>query len=184
MDTRSRTTATAVLALALTGLSPLAAEAQAERWSIEGRIGATLPTGDLTEGPGSQTAGLAFAADLMYTLNTNFTLYGGFGHHRFNCDGCNSDISTTGLDAGAKFLFGSNEDAMPWVRGGLIVHKPEVEGLDGEWNLGLDTGVGIDWRVSHAVTLVPALRFNTYDGDGATFSWFTIDLGAHFHIGG
>lgn len=151
-----------------------------ERWSVEGRLGATLPTSDLGD---THTAGLAVGADLMYTLNTNFTVYGGVGHHRFGCDGCEADISTTGLDAGVKLLFGGNEDAMPWVRAGLLFHQPDVEGVEGDWNVGLDSGVGIDWRVSDALTLVPALRYDTYDDDG-TLSWFTIDLGAHLHLGG
>lgn len=165
-----------VAALALGAGTPQTAAGQEGRWSLEGRLGATLPTGDLSD---DHTAGLALGADLMYTLDTNVTLYGGLGHHRFQCDGCAVDISTTGIDAGVKLLFGGNEDAMPWVRGGVLVHKPD----EGDWGVGLDSGVGIDWRVSDALTLVPALRYDTYDDHG-TLSWFTIDLGAHLHLGG
>lgn len=170
----------AALAIAALMLAPRAADAQ---WSVEGRLGATLPTGDLSDDL-NQTGGLAIAGDLMYTLNTNFTVYGGVGHHRFSCDGCAADVTTTGLDGGVKLLFGSDRRAMPWVRAGLLLHKPESEGFEGDWGLGLDSGVGIDWAVSDELTLVPAIRYDSYSPDGASLSWFTIDLGAHFHFGG
>lgn len=184
MDTThswSRTLGTALVAAStffVLGATPASAQ-----WSIEGRLGATLPTGDLTE-PLEQTGGLAVAADLMYTFRPNVTFYGGIGHHRFNCDGCDANLTTTGLDAGLKYLFGPADDAIPWIRGGLLYHKPEIEGGDGDWGLGFDSGIGIDWRVSHQVVLVPALRYNSYSSNDATLSWFTIDLGLHLHFGG
>lgn len=173
------------LVLALAAGLPSTAEAQASRWSVEGRLGSTLPTGDLTDDVLHQTAGLAVGADVMYTMATNLSLYGGVGHHRFNCDGCDTDVTSTGLDAGAKLLFGSDERAQPWVRGGLMLHKPDVEGVEGDWNAGLDSGVGIDWRATDELVLVPALRYNTYGTEGdASLSYFTIDLGGHLHLGG
>ncbi len=179
---KKTTFAVPALLAALSVLAPAPAQAQ---WSIEGRLGATLPTGDLSGTDGlNQTAGLALGADLMYTLSTNFTVYGGVGHHRFTCDGCEADVTTTGLDGGVKLLFGQDNGAMPWVRGGLMLHKPDVDGVSGDWHLGLDSGVGIDWQATPNLVLVPALRFNTYSTDGADLSYFIIDLGAHFHFSG
>lgn len=178
--TRSMT-AFALAAAAALALGASPAEAQ---WSVEGRLGATLPTGDLTDASLNQTGGLAVSGDLMYTFRPNVTFYGGVGHHRFNCDDCATDLTSTGLDAGLKYLFGPSDGAMPWIRAGLLVHKPEVEGGDGEWGFGLDSGIGIDWSVSEQLTLVPALRYDTYEAEEVTFSWFTIDLGAHLHLGG
>jgi hypothetical protein len=166
------------LAAALVLAVPAASQAQL---SIEGRLGATLPTGDLSDI--DQTAGLGLAAELMYSVQTNFTIYGGVGHHRFTCDDCDTDVTSTGIQAGGKYLFGSNTDAMPWVRGGLMLHRPDFDGDTGDWGAGLDAGVGIDWNVGPAFYLVPALRFNTYSSEDFNLRYLTIDLGAHFHLG-
>lgn len=175
-----------LMAVAVLGvLAATRAEAQERRWSIEGRIGSALPTGDLTDGGMDQTAGMSFAADLMYTLQPNLTIFGGAGHQSFNCDGCDTDVSTTGLDGGMKFLFGSNERAMPWMRAGLMVARPEIGDAEGDWNAGLDSGVGIDWLVTDQFVLVPAVRYNRYAAnDNLTLSYVTIDLGGHLHFGG
>lgn len=171
----ARGAATAALVLALI---PAAGQAQL---AVEARLGATMPTGDLSDF--DQTAGLGLAAELMYTVQRNLTLYGGLGHHRFTCDGCEDDFSSTGLQAGVKFVLGQDNDALPWVRGGLMLHRPAVDGDTGDWGVGLDSGVGIDWNVAPSFYLVPALRFNTYSSDDIGLSYFTIDLGAHFHLG-
>lgn len=166
------------LAAALALTVPAAAAGQ---FSVEGRLGATVPSGDLSDI--DQTAGLGLAAELMYSMQTNFTIYGGFSHHRFTCDDCDENVTSTGVQAGGKYLFGSNVDAMPWIRGGLMLHRPEGEGGTGDWGAGLDAGVGIDWNVGPAFYLVPALRFNTYSSDDFNLRYLTIDLGAHFHLG-
>jgi hypothetical protein len=170
----------AAVAVAIAFSVPMNAEAQ---WSVEGRLGSTLPTGEMADDM-NQTAGLSFAADLMYTTSPNFTIYGGVGQHRFNCDNCDADVTSTGLDGGVKLLVGSDGRAMPWVRGGLMLHKPEIDDVDGDWGLGLDSGVGIDWSLNHTFTLVPAVRFNTYSPNDTRLTYFTIDLGGHLHFGG
>jgi opacity protein-like surface antigen len=166
-------------------LAATKAEAQEGRWSVEGRVGSALPTGDLTDGAMNQTAGMSFGADLMYTLSPNFTIFGGAGHQSFNCEDCATDVSTTGVDGGMKLLLGSSERAMPWMRAGLMVHRPEIGDAEGDWNPGLDSGVGIDWNVTDQFTLVPAVRYNRYAAnDNLTLSYVTIDLGGHLHFGG
>lgn len=175
---------TTAVALSLCVLAPRTAQGQESRWSVEGRLGSAIPTGDLTNGALNQTAGMSLSADLMYTVDTNLTVFGGFGHQSFDCDGCNADVSTTGLDGGIKYLFGAERKAMPWMRAGLMVHRPEFAESEGDWNPGLDSGVGIDWALSDQFTLVPALRYNTYEADDLTLSYFTIDLGGHLHFGG
>ena len=171
--------------LTFSSLAPTAVDAQQGRWSFEARLGATLPSGDLSDAPLEQTAGLVLGGDVMYTLSPNFSIYAGGSHNRFNCDGCDADVTTSGFDAGGKILFGSDGAAMPWVRGGLLLHQPDVEGAEGDWEIGLDSGAGIDWRVRDGVWLVPAVRFQTYSTDGdASVTWLTIDLGVHFHPGG
>ena len=167
------------LMLVVSFLIPAAAAGQL---ALEGRLGATMPTGDLSDL--DQTAGLAFAAEIQYTMQRNLTLYGGFGHHRFVCDGCDDPFSSTGLVGGAKLILGASGGALPWIRGGLMVHRPSVNGDAGDWGAGLDSGVGIDWNVAPNIYLVPALRFNTYSSGDIGLTYFTIDLGVHFHLGG
>lgn len=175
----ARIIGSAALAAACSVLLPGEASAQ---WALEGRLGATMPTGDLSDL--EQTAGLGVAAELMYTFQRNLSVYGGVGHHRFTCDGCDDDFSTTGLASGLKYILSSTSDALPWVRGGLMLHRPEVDGDTGDWGLGVDAGVGLDWHVAPSFYLVPALRFNSYGSENLTLSYFMIDLGAHIHLGG
>lgn len=166
------------LVLAVSLLAPAAAAGQL---ALEGRLGATMPVGDLSDL--DQTAGLAFSAEIQYNVKRNLTLYGGLGHHRFTCDGCDDPYSTTGLVGGAKLILGADGGALPWIRGGLMVHRPSVDGDAGDWGVGLDSGVGIDWSVAPRIYLVPALRFNTYTSGNVGLSYFTIDLGVHLHLG-
>jgi hypothetical protein len=178
---RTSTAYGAVLVAALLALAPATAQSQ---WAVEGRLGATIPTGDLSDL--DQTAGLGFSGELMYTMQRNLTLYGGVGHHRFTCDGCDVDVSTTGLAAGLKYVLGGGGSpaALPWIRGGLMLHRPSFDGNTGDWGAGLDSGIGIDWNVKPSFYLVPALRFNTYSSEDLSLRYLTIDLGAHFHLGG
>jgi hypothetical protein len=164
-------------------LSLLVPASAAGQFSLEGRLGATMPTGDLSD-DFDQTAGLGLAVELMYTVKRNLTLYGGVGHHRFTCDDCEADFSSTGIAGGAKLILGADRDAMPWIRGGLMVHRPKVDGDTGDWGVGLDSGIGIDWNVAPSFYLVPAFRFNTYSSEDIRLSYFIIDLGAHVHLGG
>lgn len=166
------------LVLILTQALPLAAQ-----WSIEGRIGSALPTGELTHTPTpNQTAGFSFAADAMYTFSRNVTAYAGASRQSFNCDGCTSDVVSAGFDGGMKFLFPNSGPATPWVRGGLLLDRSSVDGVDYDWGLGVDSGAGVDWRVSPLVSLVPAIRLDSYSSGPLSLTYVTMDLGLHLHL--
>lgn len=172
--------ATALVCLFLLALVvPSAVSAQ---WSFEGRIGSALPSGELTDQPGlSQTAGLSFAADAMFTFNRRASLYAGAARQSFRCDGCAQDVSTVGFDGGLKLLLGSSGAATPWVRGGLMIHRASLDGVNQDWGLGIDSAAGIDWLVTPRLALVPALRLNSYNSGPISLTYFTIDFGLHFH---
>jgi hypothetical protein len=172
-----------VAAAMMLSLIAARADAQTGRWSVEGRIGSTLPTGDLTSAAYNQTSGMAISADLMHTLRPNVSLFGGVGHHRFDCSGCSRDVSSTGVNGGVKFLLESNGRTVPWMRAGVAVNRAEVGNETGEWSPGLDSGVGVDWSLNDRITLVPALRYNRYSDEALTLSYFTIDVGGHMHVG-
>ena len=174
-------TLTLLAAAALLAL-PSPADAQ---FSVEARVGSSIPVGDLADDAVlSQTAGLSLAAEGMLNFSDRATAYAGFSRHAFNCDGCDTDVSTTGFNGGIKLILGGSGNALPWIRGGLMVHKPEVGAAEGDWEVGVDTGVGVDWMVRPSLGVVPALRFNSYGSGDATLTFATIDLGLHYHFGG
>ena len=175
---RSLVAGAVALAVALAA-QPDVADAQL---SLEGRIGSGIPTGEVTDAPFRQTGGLAFAAEAMWNLSPRMTFYGGVSRQSFNCDGCFSDLSSTGFQSGLKFLLSRDGQALPWVRGGLLLHDAEMAGDDSGWGLGFDSGVGVDWRVSPRFDVVPALRYAQYTTDDLTLGFLTIDLGLHVHV--
>lgn len=79
----------AALALAF-GAAHLAMPSEATgQLSLEGRIGSSMPTGELTNDPGlNQTAGFSFAVDGMASLSDLMTAYAGVSRHAFNCSDC------------------------------------------------------------------------------------------------
>lgn len=154
----------------------------AGQWSLEARLGSGIPTGEVTDAPFSQTAGLGFAAEAMYTTSPRLTLYGGVSRHSFNCDDCFTDVTSTGFQSGVKVNFGQNGRALPWARGGLLLHDLDSGSDTSGWGLGFDTGVGVDWRVSEPLSVVPALRYSSYTVEDLTLSYVTIDLGLHVHL--
>jgi hypothetical protein len=171
------------LAVALGTVGLASPRGSAAQWSLEGRLGAAIPVGDLTDDPGlNQTAGLGAAGALMYTFRPNLTAYGELSGQWFTCDGCDTDASSWGFDGGLKYVLTEQGTALPWIRAGVALQQVSVGDGDGEWGVGLDSGVGIDWLVTERLALVPALRFDTYGAGDITVSYLTIDLGAHWHL--
>jgi hypothetical protein len=171
-----------VFALAIGLLVSLPASATAQ-WSVEGRVGSAMPSGELTEESGlNQTAGPTFGADATYTFNETFAAYGGLTRQRFNCDGCTRDVSTTGFDGGVKLQFGNDGTATPWVRGGLMLHQPAVDGVSRDWGLGVNSAAGIDWQVDDRISVVPALRLNSYSSGAMSLTYVMIDAGLNVRM--
>jgi hypothetical protein len=169
-----------ILACSLTLVTALPAAGQ---WSLEGRVGSAMPAGELTHEPTpNQTAGLSFAADLMYNFGSNVTVYGGASRQAFNCQGCTTDVVSAGFDGGMKFLFSTNGPATPWARGGLVLSRSSIDGVDHDWGFGVDSGIGVDWRLNPRVSAVPALRLNSYSSGPLSLTYVTMDLGLHLHL--
>ena len=157
---------------------PDAGEAQ---FSFEGRVGVAFPTGELTEVGLDQSTGFSFAADAFWLFAPRYAAYAGLSRQSFNCDGCTTDVDTFGFDAGVKFYLASGGFALPWVRGGLMLHTASVEGEGNEWGVGVDTGLGLDWRVSPRLSLVPAIRLDSHGSGPLSLTYFTADLGLQIH---
>ena len=118
----------------------------------------------------------------MYTFRTSLSAYVEGSWQQFNCDGCDTDVESWGFDGGLKYVLAESGTASPWVRAGLTLQQASVGDADGEWGVGLDSGVGIDWLLTERFALVPAIRFDFYEADDLTVTYLTIDLGAHWHL--
>lgn len=169
--------------------APGASAQTAERLSLEGRVGVTFPTGDLSDAGAS--SGFALGADLMYNFTPALTGYGGISRHTFACDddeNCDDDFTSGGFQVGLKYLFSRDGRALPWARGGLIGQSLETDGADSDLGLGFEVGGGIDLDVTSRFAVVPALHFRSYspdfddEDDDPSINWFALTLGGHIHF--
>lgn len=173
----------AVLVASATIAAPVAA--QQRRVSLEGRLGTTIPVGELAD-RGAES-GLLVEGELIYTPSANLSVFGGLGLHAFNCEDedC-EEFSSRGLHAGIKYLFARSGTATPWLRGGLLLHEAESGSEDAGLAAGIEAGGGIDLALTPRFTLAPAVRYHHYNADfGRTevgMSWLSFSLGAHFHL--
>lgn len=179
-------------AVAVAALATASSEADAQtarRLSLEGRVGVTFPTGDLSDaGAGS---GLALGADIMYTFTPVLTGYAGISRDAFSCDEdegpCDDDFTSGGFQAGLKFLLARDGRALPWVRAGLLGHSLDSDGLDSDLGLGFEAGAGVDLDVSPRFAVVPALHYRSYspdfEGDAdLSVNWLALTLAGHLHF--
>jgi opacity protein-like surface antigen len=178
---------TIAVALAIAGAaaSSRPASAQLSRWSFEGRAGATVPTGELSDA--SAQSGLSAEAEAMYTFAPNASVFAGLGIHNFDCKDEDCDeISSSGFQGGLKYLFAQSGAATPWLRGGVLVQSADVGDADSDTGLGFEAGGGIDLAVNENFSVSPSLRFLRYNanfsGPDLTMSWLSISLGAHLHL--
>jgi hypothetical protein len=161
--------------------------AQTHRLSLEGRIGATIPTGDLSDGEAG--AGLSLAAEAMYSFSPILTGYIGISRDAFSCDDddfCDGATSG-GLQGGLKFLLAREGSMLPWVRLGLIGQSLDLGEVDSDMSLGFEAGGGIDIDVSPRFTIVPGIHYRAYspDFDGERdidVRYFVLSLGGHLHF--
>ncbi|MDX1492824.1 MAG: hypothetical protein R3253_02030 [Longimicrobiales bacterium] len=177
-------TSTSIATMLLLGLSIASAPTELEgQFSIEGRAGSAIPSGELTDDPGlNQTAGLSLAFAGMYTFSNRASAYVDVARQSFNCDGCATDVDALGFSGGVKYILGGDQ-AKPWVRGGLLVQRLSAGDANSDWGFGADAGVGIDWLLNPSVALVPAVRFGTSSPEDTSVTYAVIDLGLHIHTG-
>ncbi|MGH7501841.1 MAG: hypothetical protein ACREL7_08805 [Longimicrobiales bacterium] len=160
--------------------------AQTRSVSLEGRAGVTLPTGDLSDGEAG--AGLALAAEVMYSFSQVLTGYFGVSRDAFSCDEPDfcRDATSTGLQGGLKFLLARDGTALPWLRLGLIGQSLDLGADDADLTLGFEGGGGIDIDMSPQFALVPGVHYRSYSPDfgqnDLDVSYFVLSLGGHIHF--
>jgi len=169
------------LSLATIGLVMLMPSRTAAQVSIEGRVGGSLPIGELSDDPGlNQSVGIGFGLDVMYRVAPNVALYAGGSRHSFNCDDCPADVTTSGIVGGVKYLFPGGGPTTVWIRGGAMAHRASVDGDAQDWGIGVDSGLGVDIAVRRSISLVPAVRVNSYGSGPVSLTYITLDLGINF----
>ncbi len=171
------------MAIAALWLIPASADAQVGL-AAEGRLGVTLPQGDLSDA--GAEAGLTYGAEVQATFRPNLTAYLGLHRHTFNCEnGCllGNNPRSTGVGLGLKYVVHSPGDAWAWGRGGIVANTFGNDEGTGDREIGFELGVGVDLPVADRLYLVPNIGFISHDaGGGSNASFFTLGLGAHYHL--
>jgi opacity protein-like surface antigen len=167
-----------------------------ERWTIEARGGAAIPTTKLSGTELSTGAGLG--ATVAYRVAEHLHLYGGWDWFRFPADqsfaGAKIDFEQTGYTYGARFVHPiRDKSSVSYMlhAGGLYTHI-EVESNSGGSTI--DTGHGPGWEAGAGLAiaftprwqLTPAVRYRAQSRDfkvatvtrSGDLQYVTFELGA------
>ena len=158
-----------------------------ERFSLEGRLGITFPSGDLSDaGYGS---GFALGLDGIYNFTPALSAYAGLSRHNFSCDedeACEDGAVAGGFQGGLKLLLRREGNVLPWARGGLIGQTLDPNGETSDLGLGFEVGAGADIGITPRFSVVPALQYRSFSADfgesDVTAGWFALTLGGHLHF--
>jgi hypothetical protein len=157
--------------------------------SLEGRLGASLPTGELSDV--GATAAPALTLNLLYNFTAAWAGYVGWGFHDFGCDGCPDDLGSAGPHAGAQYTLPWRGRALPWIRAGLVLATLSIfqdgAGVDSGSELGLEIGTGVDFRLTEHVSVSPGASFTFYKTRGLPAEdlfvpYFLLDLGGTYNF--
>jgi len=193
-----RTTTTLLALAALTLAGSAAPDAlQAQNVSLELRGSLTKALGDFGD---VATSDAGLGADLIVQTSPNLSIYGGYGRDMFGQEGGGDDdnYNSQGFEAGAKLMAARESGVLPWVRGGVTLHKLTIEDGGAEFesdrNLGFQLGAGVDIPLGEVLTFSPGVRYQNYSAefDGfvdafdteASVSYLTADFGVHIHFAG
>jgi hypothetical protein len=125
--------------------------------SLEARIDAGIPTGDLHD---AVDVGVGWGVQAAFDLTPNFAIYGGYSQFSFNVkdtDGVN--VKDDGFDLGGRVLLGTGAGVWtPFGQFGVLFHD----------ETGFEFGLGADYPVGTGVSLTPLARFRKV-GDAQYF---------------
>lgn len=196
---------TGLLALAAVALAG-SVQAQAipvSPFSVEVRGGLAFPTGDLED---VAESGITVGANGTYMFTQQLGLYAGFTYNAFGLVeeaeeiGIDGSINTYGFDAGVKAMFASpTMPVTPFVKGGLVYHKVEldVEGLDlgdeddTEFGLGFEVGGGVMVPLGPRLSFTPAVSYTSFkpnyegeeeDDEIDSITSFRVDVGLNIRF--
>jgi len=193
---RTTTTLLALAALTLAG-SAAPHALQAQDVSLELRGSLTKALGDFGD---VATSDAGLGADLIVQASPNLSIYGGYGRDMFGREGGDDDdnYNSQGFEAGAKLMAAREGGIIPWLRGGLTLHKLTIEDggadIESDRNLGFQIGAGVDIPLGDVLTFSPGVRYQNYDAEfdavvdaldtNAGVSYLTADFGVRIDLAG
>jgi hypothetical protein len=163
----------------LTGFLVLAPAALSAQLSAEGRLGAALPTGHLSDS--FAEVGYSLGLELDWRFMHLLSVYAGLSRDHFGCLGACDGPTSFGFQAGLRFRVIGDGRVQPWLRAGLIGQSLDTDRRS-DLGLGFEVGAGTDIPLSARLSLVPAAHFRRYPADwdgaqGLTARYFMIGLG-------
>lgn len=189
------TSKASVSMLAALAALTFAASAQAQRSpvSLEGRIGAVVPTGDWGQ---LAKTGVGGSASITFHATPVVGIYGGYTYNRFDLDndlGSDGNWTEQGFDAGVQASFTTPGSMVsPYFRGGVIFHKlgasSSLGDASGDYKAGFEVSGGVALRVAPQVSITPAVGYSEFDpGDSSggssnvNISNVKLSVGVSFH---
>ncbi|MFQ5537261.1 MAG: hypothetical protein ACE5GJ_07385 [Gemmatimonadota bacterium] len=175
--------------------------AQAAPLTVELRGGAAVPFGSFAHGTeiGEGTeADASFGVDFAFSGAGRRTATLGFSQHRFRCRkaGCppGSSFVATNLEAGLRLNLVTRGEIVPWVRGGVLTTRVELDPLPGSpggtsrAGFGGEVGLGVYFGAFRTVAFNPGVRItavNTRLPGGALLRmrYWVVDLGISVAFG-
>ena len=165
-----RTTARTITLATLCTLFAGAAQAQnAGPFSLEVRAGVAVPT----EAIGSHEVdpGMALEIAALFRVMPHLDLYAAWdqNHVGFEQDVAGfAEVETCGYAVGARFFAPSFGPVTPWLRGGAIYSRLELEsddddvdGLDSDYTFGWEAGAGAAVALGGRWSLLPGVRYRS-----------------------
>lgn len=159
---------TLVALLVLVG--PLQAQ---NRFSLELRGGAAIPTADLGDAALNTGGGMGLNAAVRFMPHA--LVYAGWDWFRLTTDepfaGADFDVENTGYAFGLQFQHPMVSTIDGWFRAGGIYSHIELENDDGDviadsgHELGWEAGGGVSIPISGRFALTPGFRYRTFSTD-------------------
>jgi hypothetical protein len=126
--------------------------------SVEARLFGAVPLGEFGEDDDLNT-GLGFAVEAAYNFLPVLAVYAGFSRVSFGVEGEDDvDLVDSGFDLGLRYTLPAVANLSPFLRGGLVYHRLEIDGDGG--NFSTDRGLGFDIGGGIAIPLSPRLSLN------------------------
>jgi hypothetical protein len=162
-------------------------------FSFEARAGVAMPTGDLKD---VANTGYTLSGSATYHFIPMVGIYGGYTYSRFEVEGDDEsgyDLVDSGFDLGARLAIPTPLIPIdPWIKGGLVFHKVNVEGEnieeddDSDAQLGFQVGGGLGFGIG-PVSLTPGVSFISYkvdneDDDDVTLSYWEASIGVRIRL--
>lgn len=174
------------LALAA-GLGLAGAAAAQSPISLEGRVGAAIPSGDFAD-VGKAAVTLGGSTSLL--VAPRVSVYAGYSDTRFDLKQADGTGVDSGWEIGARVAF-PGAGYSPWIRGGVLLHDFSVKRggvtVSGDSDLGFEAGLGVAYPIAPQVSFSPGISYRQYStsylsGADQTVSYFTVDAGVRVRL--